>query len=466
MNKKIILTFLFLLTAFSFYPQELNYELELVGRVWFPGVYHGGNDTTGTSDCWGYTAPDGTEYAIIGVLEGIAFVRIPDLTPVDVIPGPTNNDYYYHRDIKTYKNYAYAVAEMTGENQGLMIMDLQYLPDSVHFVKSYEYPNNARSHNFSIDTARGFAYICTQNYSGFRVVDLNDPENPVDTNFVSTGNIHDVYARNDTVYVAEGYNSSYSIYDLSDKSNPLLLKRWSTPTGGYAHNVWASDDGKFVMTTEETKFRTVKYWDISDLDNIQIRGEYLADNYIAHNTHIKGNFAYISHYRAGVRVVDLSNPDSLKEVAAYSTYGGAATGNFYGNWGAYPFTNDGYIYGSDLEGWLTVVKLIKSPTGIDDDNILPGTISLKQNYPNPFNPSTTISYSISEISFIRLKIYNSIGEEIVSLVNEVKDAGEHTINFNAANLSSGVYYYRLLAGNLSAGSEGIYTETRQMILLK
>ena len=466
MNKKIILTFLFLFTAFSFYPQELNYELELLGRVWFSGVYHGGNDTTGTSDCWGYTAPDGTEYAIIGVLEGIAFVRIPDLTPIDVIPGPQNNDYYYHRDIKTYKNYAYAVAEMTGENQGLMIMDLQYLPDSVHFVKSYEYPNNARSHNFSIDTARGFAYICTQNYNGFRVVDLNNPENPVDTNFVSTGNIHDVYARNDTVYVAEGYNSSYSIYDLSDKSNPLLLKRWSTPSGGYAHNIWASDDGNFVMTTEETIFRTVKYWDISDLDNIHIRSEYLADNYIAHNTHIKGNFAYISHYRAGVRVVDLSNPDSLKEVAAYSTYGGTATGNFYGNWGAYPFTNEGYIYGSDFEGWLTVVKLIKSPTGIDDDNILPETISLKQNYPNPFNPSTTISYSISEISFIRLKIYNSIGEEIVSLVNEVKDAGEHTINFNAANLSSGVYYYRLLAGNLSAGSEGIYTETRQMILLK
>src|SRR5690606_16061744 len=116
-----------------------------------------------------------------------------------------------------------------------------------------------------------------------------------------------------------------------------------------------------VMTTEETINRTVKYWDVSDPEDIHIRGEYLAENNIAHNTHIMGNLAYISHYRGGVRVVDLSNPDTLKEAAAYDTYGGQATGNFYGNWGAYPFTKEGYVYASDFEGWLTVLKLVKTP---------------------------------------------------------------------------------------------------------
>ena len=60
-------------------------------------------------------------------------------------PDLQNNDYYFHRDMKTYKHYAYEVSEMNGENEGLMIMDLQYLPDSVKFVKSYTYSGNNRS---------------------------------------------------------------------------------------------------------------------------------------------------------------------------------------------------------------------------------------------------------------------------------------------------------------------------------
>ena len=455
MIKKII--FICLLFSFNSLPQQSGFELELVGRVWFPGVYHGGNDTTGTSDCWGYTAPDGTDYAIIGVYEGVAFIRIPDLKVVDVIPGPKNNDYYFHRDMKTYKHYAYEVSEMNGENEGLMIMDLQYLPDSVKFVKSYTYSGNNRSHNFSIDTANGFAYVLAQNYTGFRIIDLNDPENPVDISFVNTGGIHDVYARKDTVYVAEGYNSSYSIYDVTNKNNAVLLNRWVSPTGGYAHNIWPSDDGKFVMTTEETLNRTVKFWDISDINNIQLRGQYLGENNIAHNAHIKGNFAFLSHYRGGLKVVDISNPDTLKEVASYSTYGGLATGNFYGNWGAYPFTKDGYVYGSDIEGWLTVVKFVPVATNVDYEKI-PQAFKLEQNYPNPFNPATKIKFSIPVSSNVSLKVFDVLGREAATLVNEEKSAGDYEVEFDGSDFSSGTYFYRVRAGS--------FISTRKMLLLK
>lgn len=83
---------------------------------------------------------------------------------------------------------------------------------------------------------------------------------------------------------------------------------------------------------------------------------------------------------------------------------------------------------------------------------------LMQNYPNPFNPSTTISYSIANSEFITLKIYDVLGNEISTLINEYKPAGLYNLNFSAKDLSSGVYYYQIKAGN--------YLETKKMIVLK
>jgi hypothetical protein len=83
---------------------------------------------------------------------------------------------------------------------------------------------------------------------------------------------------------------------------------------------------------------------------------------------------------------------------------------------------------------------------------------LEQNYPNPFNPSTTIGYGIREKSNVRITILNSIGEEVALLVNEEKESGYHTVEFNASSLPSGVYFYQLRAGN--------FIETKKMILLR
>ena len=83
---------------------------------------------------------------------------------------------------------------------------------------------------------------------------------------------------------------------------------------------------------------------------------------------------------------------------------------------------------------------------------------LFQNYPNPFNPSTTIRYTALESSFINLSIFNSLGEKIEELVNEVKAPGMHTIEFNAKDLSSGTYFYKIQTTN--------FTQTKKLILLK
>ena len=89
---------------------------------------------------------------------------------------------------------------------------------------------------------------------------------------------------------------------------------------------------------------------------------------------------------------------------------------------------------------------------------LPSGFRLEQNYPNPFNPSTIITYSIPRGSFVTLKIYDILGNEIATLVNEEEPAGNYKINFNGNRLSSGVYFYRIQAGDLIA--------TKKLILIK
>ena len=99
-------------------------------------------------------------------------------------------------------------------------------------------------------------------------------------------------------------------------------------------------------------------------------------------------------------------------------------------------------------------------TGVNDlrTEKLPSKFSLSQNYPNPFNPVTTINYSIPAESFVTIKIYNSIGQEITSLVNENKSSGNYSVNFNGGNLSSGVYFYRMQAGS--------FVSTKKFVLMK
>jgi len=105
-----------------------------------------------------------------------------------------------------------------------------------------------------------------------------------------------------------------------------------------------------------------------------------------------------------------------------------------------------------------VVQLNTSATGITNDDDIPSAYSLAQNYPNPFNPNTQIKYSVPRLSQVILKIFNTLGEELETLVSEEKPVGTYEVNWNAANLPSGVYFYRLKAGD--------FVQTKKMILLK
>ena len=97
-------------------------------------------------------------------------------------------------------------------------------------------------------------------------------------------------------------------------------------------------------------------------------------------------------------------------------------------------------------------------TTADQIDKLPGVYNIEQNYPNPFNPTTTIKYSIPEKGLVTLKVYNALGEEVVTLVDEVKQAGNYNVSFDASSLSSSIYFYRMQAGS--------FIETKKMVLMK
>jgi hypothetical protein len=117
----------------------------------------------------------------------------------------------------------------------------------------------------------------------------------------------------------------------------------------------------------------------------------------------------------------------------------------------YNILADGDVYGKVIQ---------PSTTGINEDgvNLTAQEFSLSQNYPNPFNPSTSISFKLSASSFVSLKIFDLLGREVTTIVSEQLSAGDHLRQWNAVNIPSGIYFYRL--------QNGSFTETKKLVLLR
>jgi len=120
-----------------------------------------------------------------------------------------------------------------------------------------------------------------------------------------------------------------------------------------------------------------------------------------------------------------------------------------------------WVTNASVDGASFTLDLVKSTAmlvGVKNEKQVPSTFSLSQNYPNPFNPVTNISYSIAGKGFVSLRVYDLLGREVAVPVNEIKNPGTFIISYNASNLSSGVYYYKLQSGE--------FTDLKSMILIK
>lgn len=317
------------------------------------------------NDIWGWVAPDGTEYALMGLRNGISIVSLadpPNATEVAFVPGQNST----WRDIKTWENFAYVTTDQPGSTEGLVVIDLSNLPNSVSWTNwNPDIPeiggvlNNC--HNLYIDEF-GYAYFsgCNLNNEGVIFVDVfSDPSNPSYVGHGPPVYSHDSYVRDNILYSSEILLGRFGVYDVSDKSAPQLLGGADTPFR-FTHNTWLSDNGQVLFTTDERANAPVAAYDVSDVSDIKELDQFkpaatLGLNVIPHNVHVLNDYLVVSYYTDGCIIVDANRPDNMIEVGNYDTFLGD-DGGFNGAWGAYPFLPSGLVLVSDINSGLFVLE--------------------------------------------------------------------------------------------------------------
>lgn len=317
------------------------------------------------ADVWGFTQPDGTEYAAIGTRRGVAIYQISlngELELLQHIQG----DYSPWRDIKSYGDYLYAIDD--SGNDGLMIINMQQAPRAITWTfwrpeitigEERKFLDNC--HNLWIDE-KGMLYLagCNLNDGGILIADLSeDPGQPVFAGAADPAYAHDCYAANDQLWTADLWDGGFGVHDVSDKQAPLRIA--SEKTGArFTHNVWLSDDQRYLFTTDEVANAAVEAYDVRDLNNIQRLDDYrpaasLGSGVIPHNVHYYRGWLVVSYYTDGVKIIDAHRPENLVEVGSYDTWAGA-DGGYRGCWGAFPFLSSGFILTSNIEDGLRVLR--------------------------------------------------------------------------------------------------------------
>ena len=323
----------------------------------------------GYSALWGYTAPDGREYALIGCNgqgggqpAGTSIIDITDIGNVHqvaFIPGPASE----WREMKTYRQYAYVVSEAGG---GTQIIDLSGLPDSARLVRSFNFTgsggNTSRSHTITISD--GFMYLngCgAWSPGGIVIFDLRaDPTNPVFAGTYEPEYIHDCYVLRDTIYGSAVYaGGGLHIANARNKASIQEIGKITYPGSG-THNAWVTKDRRYVITTDEigSTPKTLKFWDISSLPSIPPIATTTftaspAD--IEHNVTIRGDYAYVAWYTLGAVVVNVSDPAHPAYAGGFDT-SNQPPGTYNGVWGIYPYFPSGRIIAGDMQNGLWVFR--------------------------------------------------------------------------------------------------------------
>ena len=347
------LIYTFLLLTFTFLGNaQLNMTLQ--SHVDFLGS---GNDI------WGYVAPDGTEYAIVGTTIGTRVYSLEDKTnPIERIFIPGSNSTW--RDMKQWGEYVYVTAD--SGTDGLLIINMTLAPETIEY--EYIHPVVSRGgsdlaldscHNIYIDEK---GLICLAGCQGGGVEFLDPTKNPMNPEVIGaieSPYSHDVYTKGDTLYASEIYDH-LAIYDISDLNNIVLLGTQET-SSELTHNALADPTHHYAFTTDERPEGFLDAYDVSDPANIVYLDKFMppgksGTGTIPHNTHYFNGYLVTSWYTSGVVVVDAHKPDNLVQVAHYDTYDGP-DGGFSGCWGVTPYLPSGLLIANDINSGLYVFDI-------------------------------------------------------------------------------------------------------------
>ncbi len=332
------------------------------------------------NDVWGWVDPDnGDEYALMGMTNGTAFVRVTDPeNPVIVGRMATQTISATWRDIKVYNNHAYIVADRANSH-GVQIFDLTRLrgvSNNTTFSADAVYSGIGSAHNIAINEATGFAYVvgASQCAGGLHMLDLANPVDPVFVGCHSDqGYSHDtqcvVYSGPDTDHTGKeicfrSNEDSVSISDVTNKNAPVTLSSATYPNFGYTHQNWIDDSQSFLFVGDELDERdlgvatTTIVMDVRDLDNISYAyGHVQSTSAIDHNMYVVGNRLFQANYRAGLRVLEFGDltGNTLTQAMFFDTWPDDNNSGFDGAWSTYPFLPSGNILISDINRGLFIV---------------------------------------------------------------------------------------------------------------
>ncbi len=340
------------------------------------------------NDSWGWTDPETEkEYVLIGTDRNTAFVDISDTAnPIYLGNVPTATISSPWRDVKVYNNHAYIVADNNDgeDSHGLQVFDLTRLRNVTNppqvFTPDARLAEIGRAHNIVINESSGYAYAVGGNranaFAGGPIfIDLENPKAPVIVGGFAEGE----YSHDAQVVTYSGPDSDYTgreiligsnedevvIADVTDKSNPFTISTITYANLGYTHQGWFTEDMRYFILGDELDEQRLGnntraiIFDFTDLDNPLFHFDYFANNTsIDHNGYVRGNRFYQASYRAGMRVIDISNISNrnMNEVGFFDTFPDDDGADFNGAWNVYPFFKSGNIVISDIERGLFVVK--------------------------------------------------------------------------------------------------------------
>lgn len=368
------------------------------------------------NDIWGWIDPEtGKEYAILGMNNGVDIVDVTiphEPVVLGQIPEPNNTslksiNFQAHdegegfkenspwRDVKVHQNTLYIVSEQT--DYGLQIFDLTQLRDhdkaSATFENYRRYTGFGKAHNIFINNDSESLYvvgsttgsICAEN-GGLHMMDISEPLQPefagcyFDENAggqTVKGYIHDtqcvIYSGPDEDYQARevcfsSSENAFLISDVTDKKKASTISLGNYAGQAYMHQGWLSEDQRYFFMNDELDesryhHNTRTYvWDVQDLDNPEMIGHYQHDTRSRdHNLYIEGDFMYQANYTAGLRILNVSNPNpqNITEVGYFDTTPDTPEDeklNFDGLWSVYPWLSGDKIIVSDINKGLFILR--------------------------------------------------------------------------------------------------------------
>lgn len=347
----------------------------------------GGDPSVRGSDIWGWTdSSNGKEYAIIGLSNSTAFIDV-SIPTSPVFLGRINSATTANvwRDVKVFNNYAFIVADNVGPH-GMQVFDLTRLRNVANAPETFTvdalYTGVGSCHNIVINESEAIAYLvgCSSTNGGGPIfVDISNPLNPTFiADYTAGGYSHDAqvvtYNGPDTEHIGKeifvgsnGNSDKVVILDVSDKNNVIPISEFTYPQTAYAHQGWFTENQAYFILgdeVDETSFgfnsKTLVF-NFTDLDNPTLSSTYFGPTAaIDHNGYVKGNEYYLANYRAGLRVLDITNIASttnpMTETGYFDTFPTSDSANFNGVWSIYPYFASENIIIGDIDGGLFIVR--------------------------------------------------------------------------------------------------------------